>query len=158
MKLFLSIATFLLLNHLSVADNEKLTGCWKVIKMESSGITYDLEHLDSSRSSFLAKLKEKTTAWTKNDSLSGDIGFNLVIDMLREMSITFKKGNLFSMKISKKLEIVDGQYDFDKTNNNLILKDINDTLQYKVLSISDNRLVLLTIDNDKSTITYKRQQ
>ena len=144
-----------MLNQLSVSDTDKLIGCWQVIKMESSDITYDLERLDSSRSSFLAKLKEKTTGWTKNDSLSGDIGFNLVIDMLREMSITFKKGNLFSMKISKNLEIVDGQYDFDKANNNLILKDKNDTLRYKVLSISDDRLVLLTTDFGK--FTYKRQ-
>jgi site-specific DNA-adenine methylase len=158
MKLLLCIATFLSLNQYLVRDNDKLIGHWKLVKMQTSEVTYDLEQLDVSRSAFFAKLKERTTGATKKDSVFGEIVFSRTIEMLSEMSITFKKGDLFSMRVNKAIEIVDGKYNFDKTSNDLILKDENGTMRYKVLSLSDSSLVLGTTDNTKSTISYKRRQ
>ncbi len=126
--------------------------------METSEMTCDLDHLDTSKTAFFLKLKrQQKTEWTNADSISAEMAFNLVVDILKPMSITFKKDSLFSMTVSKAIVIEDGKYTFDKANNNLILKVKSDTIRYNVVTLSDSSLVLLTTDATKAIITYKRQ-
>jgi hypothetical protein len=126
--------------------------------MTTSDMTYDLDNIATSRDTFLLKFKAQISRWTPSDSLGAEIAFNMATEMLREMSMTFKENNLFSMKIRNGIEIVDGKYRFDKTNNDLLLMDKSDTLRYKVLSISDSNLVLImTDDKQQPVITFKKQ-
>ena len=120
-------------------------------------MTYDLDHIETTRDTFFLKYKSQISRWTPSDSLGAEIAFNMATELFREMSITFKESNLFSMKIRKGIEIVDGKYQFDNRTHDLLLIDKNDTLRYKVLSISDSNLVVSMIGEQQPIITYKKQ-
>jgi hypothetical protein len=152
--------SFLLPSRDSIYKNDSLIGFWKVSKMKTPEMTFDLDNITTSRETFFFKFKEQAERWTPSDSLGADFAFNALMASLRSMSLTFKKNNVFSMKISNDIEIVDGRYRFNEATNDLILVDKNDTLQYKVLSISDSSLVIIMPGDvtQQPVVTYKKQR